>query len=48
VGERFLEFVGAYRVKGERLTFPKEEINSLKNLRCKGVKGFVVHSFEAL
>ncbi len=48
VGERFLELVGTYEVKGERLTFPKERVGKLKNLVCGGVKGFVIHSFEAL
>ncbi len=48
VGERFLEPVGTYEVKGERLTFPKEKVGELRNLVCDGVMGFVIHSFEAL
>ena len=48
VGERFLELVGTYEVKGKRLTFPKEKVGELRNLACDGVRGFVIHSFEAL
>ncbi len=48
VGERFLELVGIYEVKGKRLTFPRDKVVDLKSVACDGVKGFVIHSFEAL
>lgn len=41
-----LRLVGRYKVRGDRLTLPMEKAKRLKLLSCKGVDGFVLHSFE--
>ncbi len=48
VGREGLILVGSYKVKGEKLTFSKEKLREIKGLKCKGVHGFVIHSFGAL
>ncbi len=48
VGKFKLEPIGTYRVRGERLTMKRENLKKLRWIRCEGVKGFVIHSFEAL
>ncbi len=48
VEKRSLIFVGSYEVKGEELSMTLEELRRIRGIKCKGVYGFVIHSFEAL
>ncbi len=47
VGKYKLIPAGQYVVKGALLTFPKDELSNVINIECNGVKGFIIHSFEA-
>ncbi len=43
-----LVHIGTYKVRGSKLSISKEKLKSVRNVECKGVSGFVIHSFGAM
>ena len=46
VGRYRLERVGGFKVRGSMLVMPYKEAVRLKFIKCKNVRGFVVHSYS--
>ncbi len=47
VGKDGLTLVGSYKVRGDILSIPLTKLKEIRDVKCEGVSGFVIHSFES-